>query len=601
MFSIHGTGIGGGIVIGRARVLESRRFDVARYHVPAGGVDAEIARLDAALADVKLDLRGLVSQLPEDAPAEARALIEVHAMILDDPMLCEAARGQIAEHGWNAEWAVASQADGLARQFEEFEDAYLRERGRDVQQVADRVLKSLSGSAGSLLSQGEPAIFVAADIAPGDMLALRSALGFAIDLGGTTSHTAILARSMNVPAVVGLDCASALIEDNEWLILDGDHGLVIVAPDEMVLEEYRHRQAASRLEREQLKRLVNVRARTLDGQPVELQANIELPQEAEQAREVGASGIGLFRSEFLFLNRRGLPGEDEQYEAYRTVVVTMQGRPVTIRTLDVGADKALDPSDVAKITNPALGRRAIRYCLAEPEMFLAQLRAILRASAHGPVRLLVPMLAHAREIDQTVRLIAQARERLRERRQPFDERMQVGGMIEVPAAALSAGLFLRRLDFVSIGTNDLIQYALAIDRSDHAVASLYDPFHPAVLRLIAMTIRAARRAGKRVAICGELAGDRTATRLLLGMGLREFSMHPASLLPVKREILLADASLLAPRVARLLNSDDPQRVHAALRRLRAEPAERFPAAGAQAGATAPAAGAGRRRTGHRLT
>jgi phosphotransferase system enzyme I (PtsI) len=288
------------------------------------------------------------------------------------------------------------------------------------------------------------------------------------------------------------------------------------------------------------------------------------------------------------MNRRELPGEDEQYEAYRTVVVTMRGRPVTIRTLDVGADKALDPSDVAKITNPALGRRAIRYCLAEPEMFLAQLRAILRASAHGPVRLLVP-------------LIAQARERLRERRQPFDERMQVGGMIEVPAAALSAGLFLRRLDFVSIGTNDLIQYALAIDRADHAVASLYDPFHPAVLRLIAMTIRAARRAGKPVAICGELAGDRTATRLLLGMGLREFSMHPASLLPVKREILLADASLLAPRVARLLNSDDPQRVHAALRRLRAEPPERFPAAGAQAGATAPAAGAGRRRTGHRLT
>ena len=574
MFSIHGTGIGGGIVIGRARVLESRRFDVARYHVPAAALQSEVDRLDAALKAVKVELRSLSSHLPEDAPAEARALIDVHAMILDDPMLCEAARGQISEHCWNAEWAVAAQADELAHQFDEFEDPYLRERGRDVQQVADRVLKVLSGTAGQPLGAGEPAIFVAADIAPGDMLALKSALGFAIDLGGTTSHTAILARSMNVPAVVGLDCASELIEDNEWLILDGDAGLVIVAPDETVLAEYQRRQVASRLERERLKSLIHVPARTLDGRSVELHANIELPEEAEQAREAGASGIGLFRSEFLFLGRRVPPGEDEQYEAYRSAVLAMRGCPVTIRTLDVGADKALDPSDVASITNPAMGRRAIRYCLAEPEMFLTQLRAILRASAHGPVRLLIPMLVHGHEIDQALRLIAQARERLRERRQPFDDRMPVGGMIEVPAAALSVGLFLRRLDFLSIGTNDLIQYTLAIDRADHSVASLYDPFHPSVLRLVAMTIGAARRAGKPVAVCGELAGDHTATRLLLGMGLEEFSMHPASLLMVKREILLADVGRLRARVARLLNSDDPAKVQAAILRLRTDPAPR---------------------------
>ncbi len=574
MFSIHGTGIGGGIVIGRARVLESRRFDVSRYHVPAAALQSEVDRLDAALKAVKVELRSLSSHLPEDAPAEARALIDVHAMILDDPMLCEAAREQISEHCWNAEWAVAAQADELAHQFDEFEDPYLRERGRDVQQVADRVLKVLSGTAGQPLGAGEPAIFVAADIAPGDMLALKSALGFAIDLGGTTSHTAILARSMNVPAVVGLDCGSELIEDNEWLILDGDTGLVIVAPDETVLAEYQRRQAASRLERERLKSLIHVPARTLDGRSIELHANIELPEEAEQAREAGASGIGLFRSEFLFLGRRVPPGEDEQYEAYRSTVLAMRGRPVTIRTLDVGADKALDPSDVASITNPAMGRRAIRYCLAEPEMFLTQLRAILRASAHGPVRLLIPMLVHGHEIDQALRLIAQARERLRERRQPFDDRMPVGGMIEVPAAALSVGLFLRRLDFLSIGTNDLIQYTLAIDRADHSVASLYDPFHPSVLRLVAMTIGAGRRAGKPVAVCGELAGDHTATRLLLGMGLGEFSMHPASLLMVKREILLADVGRLRARVARLLNSDDPAKVHAALLRLRTDPAPR---------------------------
>ena len=569
MFSIHGTAIGGGIVIGRARVLESRRFDVVRYHVPTEQAEAEVERLEHALADVKAELGMLGDHLPEDAPPEAIALLEVHAMILDDPMLTDAAREQILTNGWNAEWALASQADGLAAQFEELDDAYLRERGRDVQQVADRVLKSLSGS-GRVLAAGEPAIFVAHDIAPGDMLALKSALGFAIDLGGTTSHTAILARSMNVPAVVGLHCASDLVEDNEWLILDGDTGLVIVAPDEAVLAEYRHRQAASLLERERLKRLIHVPAKTLDGTPIDLHANIELPEEAEHAREAGASGIGLFRSEFLFMNRRDLPGEDEQYEAYRKAVLAMRGAPVTIRTLDVGADKALGSGEGMTAPNPAIGQRAIRFCLSEPEMFLAQLRAILRASAHGPVRLLIPMLVHEHEIDRTARLIEQAREQLRDRRQPFDERIPVGGMIEVPAAALSAGLFARRLDFLSIGTNDLIQYTLAIDRADHTVAGLYDPFHPAVLKLIAMTIRAARRAGKPVEVCGELAGDHKATRLLLGLGLREFSMHPASLLVVKREVLLADVTQLTTKVARLLNTDDPAKVRTVLARLTQE-------------------------------
>ena len=566
MFSIHGTATGGGIVIGRARVLESRRFDVARYHIAVEQAGAEVARLEQALIEVKTELRLLGDHLPDDAPPEARALLEVHAMILDDPMLTEAAREQILNSGWNAEWALASQADGLAAQFEELEDAYLRERGRDVQQVADRVLKTLSGT-GRALGGGEPAIFVAHDIAPGDMLALKSALGFAIDLGGTTSHTAILARSMNVPAVVGLHCASELVADNEWLILDGETGLLIVAPDESVLAEYRHRQAASLLERERLKRLLKVPCATLDGEHVALHANIELPEEAEQAREAGAAGIGLFRSEFLFMNRRELPREDEQYESYRTAVLAMRGSPVTIRTLDVGADKTLDATAPVTAPNPALGLRAIRYCLAEPEMFLVQLRAILRASAHGPVRLLIPMLAHAHEIEQATRLIDRAREQLRERRQPFDEHVPVGGMIEVPAAALSVGLFARRLDFLSIGTNDLIQYTLAIDRADSSVATLYDPFHPAVLRLIAMTIRAARRANKPVAVCGELAGDHAATRLLLGMGLNEFSMHPASLLRVKREVLLADSGQLRARVSRLLNTDDPERMRAGIARL----------------------------------
>ncbi len=567
MFSIHGTGIGGGIVIGRARVLESRQRDVPRYRLGPAQLESELSRLETAIEVVRAELFALAEHLPADGPAEARALLDVHAMILDDPALAQAARDAMREHLWNAEWAFSAQAGHLAAQFDEFEDEYLRERGRDVQQVAERVIRVLSGSTAGSKVGAETAIFVAEDISPADMLSLRSAIGFGIDLGGTTSHTAILARSMNVPAVVGLGHASRLVLDDDWLILDGEAGLVIVAPDETVLAEYRHRQAAGELERERLKRLLHVPTATVDGVKVGLFANIERPEEAERALAAGAEGVGLFRTEFLFMNRRDLPDEDEQFEAYRAAVAAMQGRPVTIRTLDVGADKAVPALGGTAPQNPALGQRAIRYSLAEPQVFLAQLRAILRASAFGNARLLLPMLAHSHEIDQALRLVDLAKGQLRGRGLAFDERLPVGGMIEVPAAALTAGLFVRKLDFLSIGTNDLIQYTLAIDRSDHEVASLYEPFHPAVLRLIGMTIRTARKAGTPVAVCGEMAGDWAATRLLLGMGLTEFSMHPASLLRVKQEILRADASKLAPRVSRLLASDDPLRVRALLARL----------------------------------
>jgi phosphotransferase system enzyme I (PtsI) len=574
MFALHGTGIGGGIVVGRAVVLESRLIDVPRYRVEFGQRSAETARLERAVDTVRTELATLGEHLPADAPAEAQALLQVHAMILDDPSLAPQARVAIESHGQNAEWAFASQAEHLAAQFEQFEDAYLRERGRDVTQVADRVLKALAGSGRGLRTRTAPGdvplIFVAHDVAPADMLQLKHAGGFAIDLGGTASHTAILARSMNVPAVVGLGHASQIVRDDDWLVLDGEAGVLIVAPDEAVLAEYRHRMALGLLERKQLERLVHVPCETLDGVRVELHANIELPSEAAQAYDAGASGVGLFRTEFLFLNRAELPGEDEQYEAYREAVLGMRGRPVTIRTIDIGADKPLDTDDDAPAAapNPALGRRAIRYSLAEPDVFLEQLRAILRAAEHGPVRLLIPMLAHGHEVEQSLRLIGQARSQLADRlRRPMPP-VPVGGMIEVPAAAITAPFFARRLDFLSIGTNDLAQYTLAIDRADHAVSSLYDPFHPAVLQLVAQTIRAAERADKPVAVCGEMAGDLEATRLLLGMGLRSFSMHPASLLRVKREILRSDAGKLRARVSRLLAADDPVRVQTGLERLR---------------------------------
>lgn len=572
MLSFQGTGIGGGIAIGRARVLEVASRDVPRRRLEATEVVAEQARLAQAIDRVKAELTGLAASLPEGAPTEAAALLEVHAMILDDLAFSGAAREVIAEHLWNAEWAMSAQAGHLAAQFEALDDAYLRERGRDVQQVADRVMRALAGMGGRLADGNEPAIFVAEDISPADMLTMRSALGFAIDLGGATSHTAILARSMNVPAVLGLESVRSQVQDDDWLILDGDAGVLIVAPDAAVLADYRLRQVAGERELAQLQRLAGLATVTRDGHPISLQVNIERPDEALEAAESGAAGVGLFRSEFLFMNRRELPSEDEQFEAYRQVVRAMRGRLVTIRTIDVGADKALESAasvsfPAAVATNPALGRRAIRYSLAQPQVFLAQLRAILRVSAIGPVRLLVPMIAHHHEVDSLLRLLAQARGQLRAAGHPFDPALPVGAMIEVPAAALCASYFARRLDFLSIGTNDLIQYALAIDRSDHEVASLYDPFHPAVLRLVAGTIRAARKANRPVSVCGEMAGDWQATALLLGMGLTEFSMHPASLLRVKREILQADIGWLAPKVARIVAGDDPVRAAAARERL----------------------------------
>jgi phosphoenolpyruvate-protein phosphotransferase (PTS system enzyme I) len=564
VFSLHGTPLGGGIVIGRARKLASRLRDVQRYRIEPEHVQAEIGRFVAAIASIKQSLVNLLASLPADAPTEARPLIEIEQMLLEDPMLIDTAKRAIESQYWNAEWAFASNAQLLAEQFDDFEDEYLRERSRDVRQLAEKVLKALASNSAaskrSVREGAEPLIFVAEDIAPADMLSLKNAIGFALDLGGTTSHSAILARSMNVPTVVGLHHASELIQDEDWLILDGDAGVLIVAPDETILQQYRHRQAASDLEREKLKRLIHVPAVTLDGLAIGLMANIELPEEAGPARAAGAQGIGLFRSEFLFMNRSELPNEEEQFEAYRKAVEAMRGHHVTIRTLDIGADKALDSLAPVVAPNPALGLRAIRYSLAQPEMFLVQLRALLRASAFGSLQILIPMISHVHELTETFRYLDLAKAQLRERGQAFDEQIKVGGMIEIPAAALVIDVFMKRLDFVSIGTNDLIQYTLAIDRTDQEVASLYDPIHPAVLRLIAMTIQAGRRAGKPVAVCGEMAGDPDLTRLLIGMGLTEFSMHPASLLRVKQEVLLADAGKLSSPVKKLLLADDPEKV-----------------------------------------
>ena len=580
-FSLHGIAVSQGIAIGRAHLMAPAALDVKHYLIAADQVEAEIARLKGAVKAVHQELHTIRSELPKDAPPELGAFIDVHSLILSDPMLAEVPQDIIRHRYYNAEWALVTQIEELSAQFDEIEDPYLRERKADIQQVGERILKVMTGSASPLPPTGEAAaniIVVAHDISPADMLQFRgnAFAGFVTDLGGPNSHTAIVARSLAIPAAVGMHNASVLVKHDDVLIIDGDAGVVIVDPSPLVLAQYRARQERLLRERKKLSRLKKTPAITQDGEPVTLLANIELPGDAAPAFEAGAMGIGLFRSEFLFMGRAGhlekFPSEDEQCESYKQVVIAMKGRPVTIRTLDVGADKPLDEDEETAL-NPALGLRAIRYCLSEPQMFLTQLRAILRASAYGPIKLLIPMMAHAFEIDQTLTMIEQAKQQLRDRKQKFDEDIPVGAMIEIPAAALALPLFIKRLDFLSIGTNDLIQYTLAIDRVDHEVAHLYDPLHPAVLFLLSTVIAQGRKAGIPVSVCGEMAGDLKWTRLLLGMGLLEFSMHPSQILSVKNEILNSDLRLLEPQVKKVLRATEPSAISAAMAQLQALHAE----------------------------
>ena len=579
---MFGLPVSRGVAIGRAVLVASSRVDVAHYFIDPALASAEVARLRHARDTVVHELTTLKRDLPVEAPAELAALLDVHLMLLHDPMITEALRHWIEVRHYNAEWAVSAQTEVLVRQFEEMDDEYLRERKADIEQVAERLFGALAREEGPLpeLSQllgvagADPLVLVANDIAPADMLQFKRSVftGFVTDVGGRTSHTAIVARSLDIPAVVGAREASRLVRQDDWVIIDGDAGVVLVDPSPIVLEEYRFKQRQSELERARLDRLRFKPSVTLDGEPVELLANIELPGDATTAVASGAVGVGLFRSEFLFMNRGGeLPNEDEQFEAYKAAVQGMNGMPVTIRTVDIGADKPLDRLAVQELRhesalNPALGLRAIRWSLAEPAMFRQQLRAMLRASAFGKVRILIPMVAHRCEILAVLESMSRAKQQLRDAAVPFSD-VEIGAMIEIPAAGLVMPMILRHFDFVSIGTNDLIQYTLAIDRADESVAHLYDPWHPAVLRLIAGVIAQAKAAGKHVSVCGEMAGDTTFTELLIGLGLRSLSMHPAQISAVKQRILRADSHRCSGAAKVVLEEEEP---HAAWQRLMAK-------------------------------
>ena len=578
-FSIHGLAVARGIAIGKAVLVASSRVDVAHYFIKPSQVEEELARITQARNTVMAEVQRLHQSVPKDAPPELPALLEVHMMLLQDEMLADGVKHWVTDRLYNAEWALTSQLEVVARQFDDMEDAYLRERKGDLEQVVERLLRHMKGLPTSLPqptgrkpstawqqdhlldeSHDAPLVLVAHDLSPADMLQFKQSVftGFVTDVGGKTSHTAIVARSLDIPAVVGARSASHMVRQDDWVIIDGDAGVIIVDPSPIILAEYAFKQRQAELERERLARLRHTPAVTLDGQSIHLLANIELPEDTQLAVEMGAVGVGLFRSEFLFMGRDGkLPDEEEQYQAYKRAVEGMQGLPVTIRSVDVGADKPLDRTVKEQAhLNPALGLRAIRWSLADPGMFLSQLRAILRAAAHGQVNLLIPMLGHAKEITQTLHWLAHARAQLDKKSIPYGP-LRVGAMIEVPAAALSLPLFLKHFDFLSVGTNDLIQYTLAIDRADEQVAHLYDPLHPAILHLLADTIAQGVAAGKEVALCGEMAGDPALTRLLIGLGLRYFSMHPTQILRVKQEVLRCDAQRLAPWAQFVMQAEDP--------------------------------------------
>ena len=576
-FSIHGIGVSSGIAIGRAHLVSNALLEVVHYVLPAHLVDDEITRFAAAIVTVKKELETIQSQLSKNAPAEISAFINTHLMMLADKSLSEIPKDIIRREQCNAEWAIKQQMDDIVEQFDAIEDEYLRERKQDVVQVVERVIKVLLGHPNqapnqnanqqstkqqSVKQQENATILVAHDISPADAIQFKQHhfAAFITDVGGVTSHTAILARSLNIPSIVALQRARDLIDDNELIIVDGSLGVVIVNPSKEILAEYKLRQEQWELEQQKLQRIKSTKAATMCGTAIELQANIEVPEDVIAAKAAGATGIGLYRTEFLFMNKREMPDEEEQFLAYKQVAEAMKGMPVTIRTLDLGADKQMNPDTISNCANPALGLRAVRLCLSEPQIFLTQLRALLRASNYGHIKILIPMLSTLSELRQTKILLERAKVSLRKQNIPFDENIALGGMIEVPAAAINAEAFAKELDFMSIGTNDLIQYTLAIDRTDDAVAHLYNALHPSVLKLISMTIKAGAKLGKSVAVCGEMAGDAKLTKLLIGMGLRQMSMHPSNILSVKQQVLHSQITQLNANANKVLSNTDLEKI-----------------------------------------
>ena len=570
-FSIHGTGVSNGIAIGKAHLISNALLEVVQYDIEIKDIPHEIKRFEDAIAAVKIELNKIKSQLPSDSPGELSAFIDTHLMILKDKSLSFLPKTIIEHEKCNAEWAIKKQMDSVVKQFDQIEDQYLRERKQDVIQVVERVIKILLGHSNQVAVKNKEklTILVAHDISPADALHFKNHkyAAFITDGGGVTSHTAILSRSLNIPSIVALQNARTLIRDNDLIIVDGAQGVVIVNPTLEIQNYYKTLQDSWSDAQEKLQRIKTKKSITKDGALIHLFANIEVPNDIISVNVSGATGIGLFRTEFLFMNRQDMPDEEEQFQAYKRVAEAMGKRPVTIRTLDSGADKQTALNNKKISPNPALGLRAIRLCLSEPKIFMIQLRAILRASQFGNIKILFPMLSSISELRQTKLLLERAKASLRKDKIKFNEKILIGGMIEIPAAAISADIFAQELDFLSIGTNDLIQYALAIDRTDEAVSHLYNPLHPAVLKLIALTIKSAHKYKKSIAICGEMAGEPKLTKLLIGMGVEQLSMHPSHILSVKQQVLNSSIKNMKTSVLRLLKLNEVDKIETLLKKI----------------------------------
>ncbi|MDH3688897.1 MAG: phosphoenolpyruvate--protein phosphotransferase [Gammaproteobacteria bacterium] len=578
MLTLHGAAVGSGVAIGTAMVLQQPTQEIPQYTLPNDRLENEVQRFRAAVQTARRQLQEILAHIPRDAPTELAGFIDAHLLMLEDPILVDAPVKSIREKRYNAEWALKIHSESLAEVFDNMEDPYLRSKKSDVDQVVGRVQAALlmvdDEHVDRISRRPQGQIVVTHDLTPADTVLLKSheMKGFVTNLGGPISHTAILARSLRIPAIVGLHGATRYIRNGEQIIVDGIRGVLVIDPSEAVLQEYRTRKQHLINLQHKLEALKSSDAVTRDGHPIRLLANIELPEDIDSAIEVSAAGVGLYRTEYLFMNRKQSPSEAEQFAAYSRVCLALK-QPITIRTLDLGADKQVDGGrSGGKIaTNPALGLRAVRLCLQHPDLFRPQLRAILRASALGPVEIMIPMVSSLHELDQVLEMIREVKNELERDGLEFDPNLPVGGMIEVPAAAIRADLFARKLDFLSIGTNDLIQYTLAIDRVDDAVNYLYDPLHPSVLRLISMIIEASNAAHIPVSMCGEMAGDTKYTRLLLGLGLRIFSMDPTTLLEVKRIIRESDLDRLRHAAGEILTARDTTELHDMVDAINAEP------------------------------
>ena len=569
-FNIHGVPVSNGIAIGKAHLISNALLEVVHYQLNKHEVSNEIKRLTRAINEVRKDLLKIKKQLQKDSPEEFSAFIDTHLMILADKNFSEKPKKIISKDSCNAEWALKKQMDFFVSKFEQIKDEYIKERKDDVIQVVERILKVLLGHPNQTnqIKKESSTILVAHDISPADALQFKKHqyAAFLTDMGGATSHTAILAKSLNIPSIVALQNARSLIKNNEQIIVDGNQGIVIINPSKDILEEYQVRQNLWAIEQKKLSKIKNIQCKTLNNEKIELLANIEVPGDISSVKDNRASGIGLFRTEFLFMNRKELPNEEEQFEIYKSVAKSMKDKTVVIRTLDSGADK-LTSADTTISSNPALGLRAIRLCLSEPQLFNIQLRAILRASRFGKIKMLIPMLSSLSELRQTKLLIERAKRSLSNEKILYNNNIKIGGMIEVPAVAINAEVFAQELDFLSIGTNDLIQYTLAIDRTDDRVSHLYNSLHPAILKLINITIKAGKKHNKEVSICGEMAGDSRLTKFLLGMGLRHFSMHPSRILGVKKQVLNSNTQKLKLWSAKILKTKESENIETLIQKI----------------------------------